>query len=150
MFARIYTGSDATCISETTCLTFHQRRPMGCYSSKLDVPPSATTTAKEVTLRRLPSPVAPQVVRAPSRSSQRRRAILGHDSPQVNDVHMRERPLPNSTPQRRRPVTVDEDLPPVPYPIKRRPKTTFASFSRNTSPVGVSECRCRWSALLPH
>jgi hypothetical protein len=123
------------------------RRPMGCCSSKPDDSPSATTPAREVTSQRQPSPVAPPVERAPSRSAPRSRANSGHGSLPVDDVPMRERPRSNSTPQKRQPMTVDEDVPPVPSHSRHRAKSTHASSSRNTStPVSAGESYHRWSA----
>ena len=117
------------------------RRPMGCFASKHDVPPPATTTDRERMSQRHSSPVVLQAARAPSRSSQRRRANSGHRSPSVKEVSMREWPRSNSTPQKWQPSTVDEDLPPIPPHSSRRRR------SRNTStPVRVGECYRRWSA----
>ena len=94
-----------------------------------------------------PSPAVPQVARAPERSSRRSRANSGHGSRQVDDVHMRERPRSNSTPQKRQPMTVDEDMLLVPSHASRtRAKSMFAISGNMDTLVSIGECYRRWSA----
>ena len=60
----------------------------------------------------------------------------------------------NPTPPKRRPMTVAEDMPLVPFHWHARrtqAKSMFASSNVNASaPVCAGECYCRWSAYLPH
>ena len=116
------------------------RRTMGCCASKINDQPSASTTRQEMSQR--------EVARAPSRSSQRSRANSEHRSLHGGDVPKRERPRSNSNPQKRQPMSFDEDVPPVPsYTRTRTRASTIASSSRSmTPPVHVGECCCRWFA----
>ena len=109
------------------------RRTMGCFASKPDVPPPATTTTTGQEMsQRQPFPVAPPVARAASRSSQRSRANSEHRSPQGGYVPKRERPKSRSNPQKRQPMMSDEDVWAVPS-HSRTQASTMASSSRNTS-----------------
>ena len=125
-------------------------RTMGCCASKADVlPPAPTSTTRQEMsqVERQPPPVAPPVARAASRSSQRSRVNSEHRSLHGGDVPKRERPRSNSNPQKRQPMTFDEDAPPVPS-TRPRTKSAFApSSSRNPSTQpSPGECYRRWSA----
>ena len=148
MSAHIYTGSDAACVSETTCLTLHQRRAMGCCASKSDVLQPAQTITRQEMCQRQSLPVAPPVAKGPSRSSQRSRANSGPRPPPTKDATLPwpERPRSNSNPRKRPPMLFDEDVPPVPSHTSRT-RARSTSSSKSASPiVRVGKCYRRWPA----